>query len=72
MISMIPVVERSPKDVTSDTKQRYSEESDNDKSDDEEGCKEKEESSEEGEEAESPPSYEAPKEPRSKALHDVC
>ena len=44
------------------------EESNDDESDDEEESDE-EESSEEGEEAESSPSYEAPKEPHSKALH---
>ena len=69
MISKIPVVDRSPEDMTSDTEQQYSEESDDDESGDEEES-DVGESSMEGEEAESSPSYEAPKEPRSKELHD--
>ena len=51
MISKIPVVDRSPEDLTSDTEQRYTEESNDNESDDEEESDE--ESSEEGEEAES-------------------
>lgn len=58
------MVDHSPQDVMSDTEQQYSERSDDESDDD------GEESSEEREEAESSPSYEAPKEPRSKVLHD--
>ena len=65
MGSEIPVVDRSPEDVTSDTKHHYSEDSDDDKDGDED------ESSEEGDEAESSPSYEGPKEPRTKEQHNL-
>lgn len=46
MISQVPVVDRSPGDVVSDTEQEYPEEEESDE----------EERSEEGEEAESSPS----------------
>ena len=62
MISDISVVARSPEDVMSDTARQYLEEEDNESDEDE--------SSEEGKEADSLPSYEVPKEPHSKALHD--
>jgi hypothetical protein len=69
LISRIPMVDHSPQDVTSDTEQQYSERSDDDESDDDDD--DDDESSEEGDEAESSLSYEAPKEPRFKALHDT-
>ena len=64
MISYILGVNLSPKDVTSDNEHQYSEDTNDDIESD------KDESSSEGEEAESSPSYEAHKEPRSKVLHD--
>ena len=61
MVSEILAVDRFPEDAMSDTERHYLEHSDD---------ADEERSSEEGEEAESSLSYEAPKEPRTKAQHN--
>ena len=62
MVSKIPVGERSPEDVTSDTKQQYSRRSDDDESDDDDD-EDDDETSEEEEDAESSRLMRPPKNP---------
>lgn len=73
MISNIPTVDRSPEDAESDADRHHSEEYEDDDDDDDDDDDEEsneDESSEDGKEAESSPSYEVPKEPRTKTQHN--